>query len=153
MHGEKRDRYVFRTVERLDLKSGKMPVLFSPFFVGPSHREAMKVNWPVVEARCGQAPPVNTKKQSHPGGGLCKSFHAEGPEGTTEISRWRKPPESASESDEPRMGRWKILEANRVLQSPHPGLFHFLAITGGLRHRLISTGPPGLADDFRRGLP
>ena len=50
------------------------------------------------------------------------------------------------------MGRLKILEVNRVFQSPLRGSATFLVITGGLRHRLISNGPPGLADDFCRGL-
>ena len=42
------------------------------------------------------------------------------------------------------MGRLKILEVNRVFQSPLRGSATFLVITGGLRHRLISNGPPGL---------
>ncbi len=46
---------------------------------------------------------------------------ADGPEGTTEISRWRKPPEPASKTSEPRMGRLKILEVTALSIAP-PGL-------------------------------
>ncbi len=50
----------------------------------------------------------------------------EGPDGTTEISRWRKPPESAPRTSEPRMGRLNILEVNRLFQSPLRGSAAFL---------------------------
>ncbi len=43
----------------------------------------------------------------------------EGPEGTTEISRWRKPPpESAPQTSEPRMGRLKLSEVNSRFYRP-----------------------------------
>jgi len=74
----------------------------------------------------GETLGLEFKREITPEGDLCESHHADGPEGTTEISRWRKPPECAAESDEPRMGRLKIHEVNRVFQSPLSGLGHLL---------------------------
>jgi hypothetical protein len=68
------------------------------------------------------------------------------PEGTTDISRWRKPPERC------RNGFWAPAGAapSRAIPSPLPGLNPILvASSGGLRHRLISRTPP--ASKFRTG--
>ncbi len=77
----------------------------------------------------------------------------DGPKGTTEISRWRKPPESPRKKNEPRTGRLKIPEVNRRFPSPLRGSAAFPGVTGGLRHRLISSGPPGLNWQLLQGFP
>jgi len=60
------------------------------------------------------------------------------------MSRWRQPPVPRHEVNKPRQGRWNMRGESWVkIPSPLPGLMLGIDPTGGLRHRLISFGPPG----------
>jgi hypothetical protein len=60
------------------------------------------------------------------------------PEGPTDISRWRKPPDSLHQCYPP----WRA-EDHALTSSAPPGRNASRTKSGGSRHRLISIGPPG----------
>ncbi len=66
-----------------------------------------------------------------------------------EISRWRKPPVGLIVLASPGGAMEDCLYVTSQISSAPPGLVDLDVITGGLRHRLISGGPPGLTGFLR----